>query len=229
LDVPGGPATSFAPAIALGRVSSPGVADNFFHDFRAVLAHLPGTVDGVRLGIEWARVEPVRGERDDAALARYAEMVSFAADLGLEVTLCLFDTAQPSWTGQDGWLWPWVGDAFCAHVRHVARVIPDVPLLLFADTVALVGGGYLHAVSPPWRRRARRDAHLVSRHLEEITARLREDALLRPRFVESHLTLDVAQWRGAGPLATVDEIYVRSVLRGHGPTAARMGLLQRGA
>ena len=87
-DGPYQPATCYVPTIALGRHVGPGDADDLWHDYERVLDLVPALgFDGVRLNVEWARVEPRRGEVDDAALERYAEVARYATSLGLGVTV----------------------------------------------------------------------------------------------------------------------------------------------
>ncbi len=65
-DGPGEPATCYSPTIALKRQVGPGGADDLWREYETVLDFVPEMgFDGVRLTIEWARIEPRAGEVDD--------------------------------------------------------------------------------------------------------------------------------------------------------------------
>lgn len=232
LDVLGGPATCYAPTIALGRQRGPGEADALWERYDEVLDLVPGLgVDGVRLTFEWARLEPRRGVVDDAALARYVEVVAHARSLDLAVTVALVDAAWPSWLGLEAWLLPWVAPVVVEHARRVVAALADpaVRVVDFTEPEALVLGGYLRATRPPWRRRASREARFARAQLRAISDELAHDEVVGPRLVTARpVSLD----EGVGALreargAPVDEVHVRSLLAGHGPTRVARGVLVR--
>lgn len=233
LDVPYGPSTCFAPAIALGRLRGPGEAAGLWRagvyesllDAAATLG-----LGGVRLGVEWARVEPRRGHVDDDALARYVALASRARSNGLAVSITLVDAAWPSWLGLEAWQLPWVVPHVIEHARRIVAAVPDdeVALQPFADASSLVRG-YLDAGVPPWRRGATREAAFASRQLALVMAELEADADVGPRLVRSSsstsLAAGPAALRWARETSDVDEIHVRSLLAGHGPARSGFGLL----
>ncbi len=67
-----------------------GFATNF-HDDLSLIASI-GVTD-VRLGIEWARIEPVEGKIDSEALDRYGDMVAHARSVGVRPWLTLHSTS----------------------------------------------------------------------------------------------------------------------------------------
>ena len=82
-DQVGAPATCYSPTIALGRHAGPGAADDLWRHYEKVLDFVPGLgFDGIRLSVEWARIEPRADEVDTAALSRYLEVVRHARSLG---------------------------------------------------------------------------------------------------------------------------------------------------
>ena len=97
-DVAGGPATCYAPRIALGRQLGPGASDELWRDYEAVfdLAASVG-LEGLRVTLEWARLEPRRGYLDDEAARRYEAMLAHARARGLWVTVVLVDAVWPAW------------------------------------------------------------------------------------------------------------------------------------
>jgi beta-glucosidase/6-phospho-beta-glucosidase/beta-galactosidase len=189
----------------------------------------------VRLSVEWTRVEPRADEVDEAALARYLEVVRYARSLGLDVTVALVDAVWPAWLGQEAWLLPWVVPHVINHARRVVEFFGDAitGVLGFAQPEELVTRGYLNASAPPWRRSALADASFAHAQIERITEVLRTDELVGAKLVESSAvsSLSVApdDLLAVRDTFTGSEIYVRSLLRGTGPTRVDEGLLvQRG-
>jgi hypothetical protein len=96
----------------------------------------------------------------------------------------------------------------------------------------LVSSGYLNASAPPWRRGAGDDAASARAQMHEILRLAKGDPLLSPAMVGDTHTVgaqlapeQIARERlGA---ARCEEFYVRSLVRGSGPSAAGAGLLER--
>ena len=231
-DGPYQPSTCFLPTIALGRHPGPGDADDLWHDYEQVLELVPDLgFDGVRLSVEWARVEPRRGEIDDAALARYAEVARYATSLSLGVTVVIVDAAWPSWLGLEAWLLPWVAPLTVEHAKRVVRSIDAASgVVVFACPGALVNG-FLKSTGPPWHRGARVEADFARAQIASITETLRSDPLVAAKFVVSTREVSVGSDLSAIRAAfgsECDEVYVRSLVAGHGPTKSA-GLLWRDA
>ncbi len=227
----GEPATCYAPMIALGRLAGPGDGDDLWRRYESVLDLVPALgFDGVRLNLEWARLEPRDGAFDEAALDRYLEVVTYAQAIGLAVTVALVDAVWPAWLGQEAWLLPWVVPHVLAHARRVVSSLPrGVRVVSFTQPAELVTSGYLAGTIPPWRQSALRDAGFAHAQVGAIIESLRADDLVGPHLVESNATtsLDVAADELVELRETLDveELYVRSLVRGSGPTAAARGLL----
>ena len=226
------PATSFNPTIALGRHAGPGDALELWRDYEQVLELASDIgLDGVRLTAEWARIEPRRGHVDESALARYEEVITYANNLGLGVTLALVDTTWPSWLGLEAWLLPWVVPHVLEHAQRLAsRFAHQLSgLVVFADAERLVHGGYLDGVLPPWRRRERHDAQFARTQIETIIHLLADDEVVGPHLVRSSHTIDAAsdELFDVATMDDYDQIYVRALVRGVGPTAAGTGLLSK--
>jgi hypothetical protein len=231
LDGPYQPSTCYRPTIALGRHAGPGGADDLWQEYEQVLdvAATLG-IDGVRLSVEWARVEPRRGEIDAQALERYAQVARYATSLGLGVTAVIVDAAWPAWLGLEAWLLPWVVPHVLEQARRVAALDSLSGLLVFASVDELVTGGFVESSSPPWRRAARADATLARKQIDAILAMLVADPLVGPKIVASTRTISLA--RPASDVGAslrddndVDEVYLRSLVKGHGPTQSPFGLL----
>jgi beta-glucosidase/6-phospho-beta-glucosidase/beta-galactosidase len=231
-DRAGEPMTCYAPTIGLGRHVGPGVADDLWRCYETILDFVPELgFDGVRLTIEWARVEPRPGENDEGALRRYRDVIRYARSLGLDVTVALVDAVWPSWLGQEAWLLPWVGPHFLAHARRMVSALSDelTGVIAFTQPEELVARGFLEGAAPPWRRNAVIDAGFANAQIARLTEALRADDIVGPRLVNSSAvtSLDVEpdDLVESRTDLDVDEIYVRSLLRGSGPTRSPAGLL----
>lgn len=226
------PSTCYRATIALGRHVGPGDALDLWRDYERVLdlAKELG-LDGLRLSAEWARIEPRQGHVDQRALERYAEVVRYANQIGLGVSLALVDGCWPSWLGLEAWLLPWVVPHVLEHARRMASYFADdiAGVVVFADAERLVQGGYLDATMPPWRRGQRGDAARVRAQLEDIVAQLSSDPLVADRLVRSSRTVEVTSTEllDVAAIDDCDQLYVRALVRGVGPTAARAGLLSK--
>ncbi|MDR7418987.1 MAG: glycoside hydrolase family 1 protein [Armatimonadota bacterium] len=86
-------------------------------DLMAGLGH-----NAARISIEWARLEPREGRWDDAALARYLEMLRALRDRGMEPLVTLNHVTLPQWVAErGGWLWRGIARAFGAYAGRFAR------------------------------------------------------------------------------------------------------------
>jgi beta-glucosidase len=231
-DRAGEPMTCYAPMIGLGRHVGPGAADDLWRHYETVLDFVPELgFAGVRLSVEWARVEPRQGEYDEEALRRYRDVVRYARSLELDVTIALVDAVWPSWLGQEAWLLPWVVPHVLAHARRLVETFSDdvTGVVAFTQPQELVSRGFIAGTAPPWRRSAFTDAGFANAQIEGLVNSLRADDIVGPRLVRSSAvtSLDVApeDFVELRSSLDVDEIYVRSLLRGSGPTSAGAGLL----
>lgn len=228
------PATCFLPMIALGHVEGPGDADGLWSQYESAIDALSSTgITGIRLSVEWARVEPRRGRVDESALDRYGEVGAYARSRGLAVTVALVDRAWPSWLGQEAWLLPWVAPHVLDHARRVVqRLSPSIDaVVVFADRDVLIRGGYLEGIAPPWRTGATVDAGFCERQIDDIISSLGGDPLVGPLLVTEFASVsldtpcaEIERMRRRFGLA---QVHARSALAGHGPCASRQGLLKR--
>ncbi len=106
-----------------------------------------------RLSIEWARIEPEEGKRDQAEIERYLEILETARACGIEPWVCFHHFTLPGWFQDEraflddkarGYYWP----------RHVAFCAETFGDLVFGwkpinEPVAYAFGGYLMGVNPP--------------------------------------------------------------------------------
>lgn len=228
-DRPFGPSTCYAPSVALGRIDGPGLGDDLWRDYEAVLDFVaPLGVDGIRLGLEWARLEPRPGEVDEAAFARYEALMRRARGLGLWVSVVLVDGAWPLWCGLEAWILPWVERYFADHAGRVAQRFEGLidSAVAFSDPEALVVGGYLEGSRPPFRHGALRDAEVARAQIARMSERARD--ALGSLLVERYRVVDADAVALEGAMSEgLDEVHLRSLVRGRGPLAARVGLLGR--
>jgi beta-glucosidase len=76
-----------------------GFATRYAEDFALSARHgLPHH----RLSIEWARIEPVEGRRDQAAVEHYREVLEAARTAGIVPWVCLHHFTLPGWFTEEG-------------------------------------------------------------------------------------------------------------------------------
>ena len=232
-DTPGGIATCYSPAVALGRISGPGSAANLWEHYEIAVRHVNELgLDGIVLTVEWARVEPRPGQIDESAWERYRTVIATARACGLRVTVTVVDAVWPAWLGPESWLLPWTGPAFLLHVeRLVERLGGDIDgLQLFSRGEALIDDGFLRGVIPPWRKREKLDAAEAKNHLRTLESTVRSrpafSRLLIGSVAEIPAVLPASAWPAVVAQARkASEVHIRSLVRGAGPTAAASGLL----
>ncbi len=83
-----------------------------------------------RLSIEWARIEPEEGRRDEAAIEHYARVLTAARDAGISPWVCLHHFTLPGWfteIGDGGFLDDRGRSYYWArHVAFVAETFGDL-------------------------------------------------------------------------------------------------------
>ncbi len=80
-----------------------------------------------RFSLEWARIEPSRGEVSRAQLDHYRRMIDTCRDLGVEPVVTLHHFTVPAWQYQEGgWYAPDAVDRFRYFTETAARILDDV-------------------------------------------------------------------------------------------------------
>src|SRR5690242_2003212 len=81
-----------------------------------------------RLSIEWARIEPAPGERDEAEVGRYRSVLAAATEAGVAPWVCLHHFTLPRWFAdaggfllEDNRTGPWA-----RHVDFMAETFGDL-------------------------------------------------------------------------------------------------------
>jgi beta-glucosidase len=163
-----------------GRVERSGVACDFWaHPEEALDRAAAIGCNAFRLSVEWTRLEPEPGCFDDAALARYVDILGMCQARGLEPMVTLHHFTHPWWLGEEFWLRPGSPDQF---VRHVERILPAlIPYchrwVTINEPNIVMLMGWIEGASPPGRRLAFADAYCVLDNL--LTAHvLASDAIV---------------------------------------------------
>jgi beta-glucosidase len=121
-----------------------------------------------RLSIEWSRIEPREGERDDDALDHYRSVIEALRRRGLEPVVTLHHFTNPAWFSKSGgWLRPDAPRLFARYAECVGRgLAPEVRYWLTVnEPTVLIMQGYVNGAWPPFLRSAWRSATLACRNL----------------------------------------------------------------
>jgi len=124
---------------------------------------------GLRLGVEWARLEPVEGQFDDEALDHYVAILTDLRARGLQVCLTLNHWVLPNWLAEaGGWLADRALERWERFVRHVVPAVADhVDLwVTLNEPMVPVLAGYMGAYHPPAESNPLHAAKVFRRLLE---------------------------------------------------------------
>lgn len=187
----------------------------------ALLAHAAGA-NAFRFSISWSRVEPRRGEFDEAVLARYRRFVDTLVALGIEPIVTLFHYTHPLWFHEKT---PWTSTAsVLAFSRFAGRVADALGSgvrfwVILNEPLVFLLAGYLDAQIPPGlsdtRSLNRVFDHLLAAHCAaagEIRVRNRHAA-----FGIAHNMMGFAPHRESNPLdgllaRTAHTMYNRGIM-----------------
>lgn len=232
-DVMGGIATCYSPAIGLGRLTGPGEAATLWRDYELAIAQVPALgLDGIRLTVEWTRVEPRADLVDGSAWERYRDAIRFAKSLNLYVSVAVVDSVWPAWLGAEAWLMPWVRTAFSQHLdrfaEHLGGEVDSV--VPFTHGPDLVESGFLRGTIPPWRKRERADAADARLSVNSMTEAVSSHPVLGPLVCLDGREIPAQLPESAWPAVVSEaqhasEVYVKSLVRGVGPTSSTSGLV----
>ena len=156
-----------------GRVqTSSGAACEHYHRFRDdfdLAVSLGHTAH--RFSIEWSRIEPREGERNDEALAHYQDVVRALRERRLEPIVTLHHFTTPTWMAQQGgWTNPKVVERFARYTEWVAKALgTEVRYWLTVnEPMVFVNMHYVQGVGPPgvveFRSMLRVIEHLIRAH-----------------------------------------------------------------
>lgn len=120
------------------------------HDLLVAMGH-----EAFRFGLEWARIEPRRGEFDQAAVEQYRRMLQSLRDRGIKICLTLHHWVLPQWVSeQDDWMNPETVDQFLRYVDFVVQEFGEFPDLWITVNEPMVASlaGNLSGDFPPQRK-----------------------------------------------------------------------------
>lgn len=108
--------------------------------------------DAFRVSLEWARIEPARGEFDEAMIAEYRARLLRMKAAGVRPVVTLHHFTHPRWFHQQT---PWHEPASVPTFRRYARVCAqilrglDALVITFNEPMVLLLGGYIQGCIPP--------------------------------------------------------------------------------
>ncbi len=108
-----------------------------------------------RLGIEWARVEPKKGQFNLEAVEQYRRILESLRQDGTKICLTLHHWVLPQWVAkEDGWRNPDTVKNFLRYVEFVIREFGEYPVLWVTLNEPMVASlaGNISADFPPQRR-----------------------------------------------------------------------------
>jgi beta-glucosidase len=142
-----------------GRLREPsarcGVGSGHGARWRQDLELLPTIgANAYRYSIEWSRVEPQRGEFDEAVLEREIERTDFLRRLGIEPVVTLQHYTHPTWFWEQG---GWENAESVAWFRRLAErlgaALPGVRTwVTLNEPIVFLLGGYLGGLIPPGKK-----------------------------------------------------------------------------
>ena len=79
-------------------------------------------LNAYRFSIEWARIEPVEGEWDEAEIEHYRRKIEYCRENGLEPIITMHHFTNPKWlTQKGGWGNPQTADSFATYCEKIAK------------------------------------------------------------------------------------------------------------
>ncbi len=121
-----------------------------------------------RFSVEWAKIEPVEGHYDDAAIAHYQDEIRQLKDAGIAPFITLEHFTLPNWLrAKGGWEWDGSADAFDRYTKLVySRIASGVrDWVTFNEPILNILKGYVEGSVPPGEKRALGDVIAVVRGL----------------------------------------------------------------
>lgn len=146
----------WAAAARAKRVPLCGVACDHFNRYEAdfdlavALGH-----NAHRFSIEWARIEPVEGEFDPAAIAHYRDVLRALNARNLEPFVTLWHFTLPEWlAAKGGFECSAVADYFARYARYVVTELGDefTYVATMNEPVVFASLGWLKGNWPPFKQ-----------------------------------------------------------------------------
>ena len=108
-----------------------------------------------RLSIEWARVEPIKGEFNFAQINHYKQILQATKKRNLQVVLTLWHWTNPVWIAQaGGWANKKTIDYFIQYVETIVKELGQYVdfWITLNEPIVHVGFGYLYGKFPPCKK-----------------------------------------------------------------------------
>ncbi len=104
-----------------------GDTTDFYHRYRDDIAMAADHgLNALRLGVEWARIEPEQGHVSNAELDHYRRVMDAALELGITPVVTLYHFTSPRWvTQQRGWENPDTAKWAAGHASRVVEALGD--------------------------------------------------------------------------------------------------------
>ncbi len=112
-------------------------------------------MNGFRLGIEWAKIEPREGQIDRFAIDRYKAILESLRARGMKICLTISHWVLPLWFAEKGgWTNPKAVKYFEKFVRVCATEFGEHPTywVVLNEPAVVPTGGYLGGVFPPEKK-----------------------------------------------------------------------------
>lgn len=132
-------------------------------------------VNSYRFSLEWSRIEPERGQFDEAVIERYAFFVRRLKEEGIEPFVTLWHWPLPLWVrDQGGWLSTQTIDDFVEFSKKIVESLPEVRFwITINEPLVWASNSYWTGKWPPQERHLTK-AIRVTRHLVQAHRRAYE-------------------------------------------------------
>jgi beta-glucosidase len=152
-------------------------------------------LNAYRLSVEWARIEPVRGNFDQQAIDNYRRQLEALRAAGIEPMVTLHHFTNPIWLADaGGWSDPAIIEHFGRYADRAAREFGDLVRwwITINEPSILALKSYLEGSWPPHRPRDVRGFLRLLRHAPRAHARAR--AALRAYRPDAMASMSFAVW-----------------------------------
>lgn len=108
-----------------------------------------------RLGVEWSRIEPQRGEWDEKEIEHYRQILRYLKNNNFKVFLTLWHFTLPQWFAKEG---GWENNQstfyFCRYLKKIVESFSEFVdfWLTMNEPTMYVGAAYLTSIWPPQKK-----------------------------------------------------------------------------
>ena len=108
--------------------------------------------DAFRISLEWARIEPQRGQFDERIIDEYRQRLKRMKAAGVRPVVTLHHFTHPQWFHRETpWHDPQSVEVFRRYAKVCAQILKglDAMVITFNEPMVLLLGGYIQGVIPP--------------------------------------------------------------------------------